>query len=83
MRTGRPGLTVGLDNEYSQSPITHAEYFAELEAVYHNSTINVPLTYNDPGEGSNFINGTVRHCALLHYDKCSPSIRVQSISMGA
>ncbi|KAJ7483608.1 glycoside hydrolase family 35 protein [Mycena latifolia] len=46
------------NNEYSQSPITHAEYFAELEAVYRNSTIDVPLTYNDPGEGSNFINGT-------------------------
>ena len=47
------------DNEYSQSPISHAEYFAELEDVYHNSDIVVPLTYNDPGEGRNFINGTV------------------------
>ncbi|KAJ7088793.1 hypothetical protein B0H15DRAFT_740771, partial [Mycena belliarum] len=36
------------------------EYFAQLEAVYHNSTIDVPLTYNDPGEGRNFINGMVR-----------------------
>ncbi|TFY54520.1 hypothetical protein EVG20_g9672, partial [Dentipellis fragilis] len=34
------------------------EYFAELEAAYHNSSIVVPLTYNDPGEGRNFVNGT-------------------------
>ncbi|KAF8192161.1 glycoside hydrolase family 35 protein [Pholiota molesta] len=47
-----------IDNEYSQNPISHAEYFSELEEVYHNSDIVVPLTYNDPGEGSNFINGT-------------------------
>lgn len=50
---------MGADNEYSQSPISHAEYFAELEEVYRNSDIVVPLTYNDPGEGRNFINGTV------------------------
>ncbi|KAJ6579095.1 glycoside hydrolase family 35 protein [Mycena vulgaris] len=55
---GGPVIAIQVDNEYSQSPISHAEYFAELEAVYHNSTIDVPLTYNDPGEGSNFINGT-------------------------
>ncbi|KAJ7467866.1 glycoside hydrolase family 35 protein [Mycena galericulata] len=55
---GGPVIAIQVDNEYSQSPVTHAEYFAELEAVYHNSSINVPLTYNDPGEGSNFINGT-------------------------
>ncbi|KAJ7817707.1 glycoside hydrolase family 35 protein, partial [Mycena olivaceomarginata] len=53
--TGDPSLVY---NEYSQSLITHAEYFQELEDVYHNSTIAVPLTYNDPGEGRNFINGT-------------------------
>ncbi|KIJ17952.1 glycoside hydrolase family 35 protein [Paxillus involutus ATCC 200175] len=47
-----------IDNEYSQSPITHAEYFAELEAVYHDSGIVVPLTANDPAEGENWINGT-------------------------
>ncbi|KAK6984994.1 glycoside hydrolase family 35 protein [Favolaschia claudopus] len=46
------------DNEYSQNPATHAEYFQQLEDVYHNSSIDVPLTYNDPGEGRNFINGT-------------------------
>ncbi|KAJ6517875.1 glycoside hydrolase family 35 protein [Mycena vitilis] len=55
---GGPVIAVQVDNEYSQSPITHAEYFQQLEDVYHNSTIDVLLTYNDPGEGSNFINGT-------------------------
>ncbi len=57
--TGTLNQTRVVDNEYSQSPISHAEYFAQLEAVYHASDIVVPLTYNDPGEGSNFINGTV------------------------
>ncbi|KAF9240278.1 glycoside hydrolase family 35 protein [Melanogaster broomeanus] len=47
-----------IDNEYSQSPVTHAEYFAALETVYHNSSIVVPLTANDPGEESNWLNGT-------------------------
>ncbi|THU84979.1 glycoside hydrolase family 35 protein [Dendrothele bispora CBS 962.96] len=42
--------------QYNQA--NGAEYFADLEAVYHNSSIVVPLTYNDPGEGRNFINGT-------------------------
>ncbi|KAG6888527.1 hypothetical protein C0995_007639 [Termitomyces sp. Mi166 len=56
-------LCAGLDstdNEYSQNPITRAEYFADLEAVYKDpsSGIVVPLTYNDPGQGRNFINGT-------------------------
>jgi hypothetical protein len=53
-----PVIAIQVDNEYSQSPATHAEYFQQLENVYHNSTIDVLLTYNDPGEGSNFINGT-------------------------
>ncbi|KAF8238073.1 glycoside hydrolase family 35 protein [Tricholoma matsutake] len=53
------GPVIGhLDNEYEQSPISHAEYFAELEDAYHNSNIVVPLTYNDPGMLMNFINGT-------------------------
>ncbi|KAF8958808.1 glycoside hydrolase superfamily [Flammula alnicola] len=47
-----------IDNEFSQSPAFHAAYFIELEDVYHNSPIDVPLTYNDPGMGSSFINGT-------------------------
>ncbi|KDR70758.1 hypothetical protein GALMADRAFT_75632 [Galerina marginata CBS 339.88] len=46
------------DNEFSQSPDFHAAYFVQLEDVYHNSPIDVPLTYNDPGMGSSFINGT-------------------------
>ncbi|KAF9220869.1 glycoside hydrolase family 35 protein [Gyrodon lividus] len=55
---GGPVIAIQIDNEYSQSPVTHAEYFAELEAVYHNSSIVVPLTANDPGEDRNWINGT-------------------------
>jgi hypothetical protein len=48
-----------LDNEFSQSGFGSAEYFAELEAAYHNSSIVVPLTYNDASEEKNFVNGTV------------------------
>ncbi|KAJ7885789.1 glycoside hydrolase family 35 protein [Mycena olivaceomarginata] len=47
-----------IDNEYTQGPWGHAEYYAELEAVYRNSSIDVLLTGNDPFSGSNFINGT-------------------------
>lgn len=55
------GQTTGLsDNEYFQSGAGNAQYFAELEAVYHDSSIVVPLTYNDPGQDGNFVNGTVR-----------------------
>ncbi|KAF9451821.1 glycoside hydrolase family 35 protein [Macrolepiota fuliginosa MF-IS2] len=55
---GGPVIAIQIDNEYSQNPVSHAEYFAELEAAYHNSPVVVPLTYNDPGQGRNFINGT-------------------------
>ncbi|KAL0951714.1 hypothetical protein HGRIS_008390 [Hohenbuehelia grisea] len=55
---GGPVIAIQVDNEYSQSPITRAEYFVDLETAYHNSPIVVPLTYNDPGQGRNFINGT-------------------------
>ncbi|TFY81153.1 hypothetical protein EWM64_g2859, partial [Hericium alpestre] len=55
---GGPVIAIQIDNEYEQSGFGDAEYFAELEAAYHNSSIVVPLTYNDPGEGKNFINGT-------------------------
>ncbi|OCH94229.1 hypothetical protein OBBRIDRAFT_789567 [Obba rivulosa] len=55
---GGPVLAVQVDNEYSQSPIERAEYFAQLEAAYREGGIVVPLTYNDPGEGRNFVNGT-------------------------
>ncbi|KAH9850132.1 glycoside hydrolase superfamily [Lenzites betulinus] len=47
-----------LDNEYSQNPAPRAQYFANLEQQYRDGGIVVPLTYNDPGEGRNFINGT-------------------------
>ncbi|TFK34230.1 glycoside hydrolase family 35 protein [Crucibulum laeve] len=56
--SGGPVIAIQVDNEYSQDPISHAEYFVDLETVYHNSDIVVPLTYNDPGQGRNFINGT-------------------------
>ncbi|KAF8625954.1 hypothetical protein AX17_006679 [Amanita inopinata Kibby_2008] len=55
---GGPVIAIQIDNEFQQAPITYAEYFADLENAYHASDIVVPLTYNDPGEGRNFINGT-------------------------
>ena len=48
-----------LDNEYFQNGYGNAEYFAELETAYYNSSIVVPLTYNDASEERNFVNGTV------------------------
>jgi hypothetical protein len=53
-------IQVSSDNEYFQSGFGNAQYFSELEAAYHNSSIVVPLTYNDPGQEKNFVNGTVR-----------------------
>lgn len=50
---------IAIDNEYSQFPSTHAKYFEELEAVYHDSDILVPLTANDPAWRQNWLNGTV------------------------
>ncbi|KAG6845067.1 hypothetical protein H0H87_001129 [Tephrocybe sp. NHM501043] len=57
---GGPVIAIQVDNEYSQSIITHAEYFTDLEKAFKSpgSGIVVPLTYNDPGQGRNFINGT-------------------------
>jgi hypothetical protein len=52
-------ILVRSDNEYFQSGYGNAEYFAELETAYCNSSIVVPLTYNDPSEERNFVNGTV------------------------
>jgi hypothetical protein len=64
-----------LDNEYFQSGFGNAEYFAELEAAYHNSPIVVPFTYNDPGEGRNFVNGTVWTLASPLCDCISYAVR--------
>ncbi|KAG2073391.1 glycoside hydrolase family 35 protein [Suillus decipiens] len=47
-----------IDNEYSQKPDTHAEYFRELETVYLNSGIVVPFTANDVGGHGAWVNGT-------------------------
>ncbi|KAG1850871.1 glycoside hydrolase family 35 protein [Suillus subluteus] len=55
---GGPVIAIQIDNEYPQEPATHAEYFRELETVYWNSSIVVPLTTNDPGEDQAWINGT-------------------------
>ncbi|KAF9046172.1 glycoside hydrolase family 35 protein [Panaeolus papilionaceus] len=55
---GGPVIAVQIDNEWSQSPASRAGYFVDLEAAYHDSEIVVPLTYNDPGQKRNFINGT-------------------------
>ena len=52
-------ILVRSDNEYFQSGFGNAEYFAELETTYYNSSIVVPLTYNDPNMERNFVNGTV------------------------
>ncbi|TBU55766.1 glycoside hydrolase superfamily [Dichomitus squalens] len=54
---GGPVLFVQVDNEFSQFDTSEA-YFADLEAQYRNGSVVIPLTYNDPGEGNNFINGT-------------------------
>ncbi|KIM73346.1 glycoside hydrolase family 35 protein [Piloderma croceum F 1598] len=56
--SGGPVIAIQIDNEYFQSRFGQAEYFAQLEEAYRNSGINVLLTYNDPGEGRNFVNGT-------------------------
>ncbi|KIY63787.1 glycoside hydrolase family 35 protein [Cylindrobasidium torrendii FP15055 ss-10] len=53
---GGPVIAVQIDNEYSQK--LGAEFFQELIDYYHASDIVVPLTYNDPGQNKNFINGT-------------------------
>ncbi|KAF9016306.1 glycoside hydrolase family 35 protein [Hymenopellis radicata] len=45
-----------IDNEFQQA--IGDTYFQDLEDVYHASAIVVPLTYNDPNQGANFINGT-------------------------
>ncbi|KAI0326223.1 hypothetical protein GY45DRAFT_1382198 [Cubamyces sp. BRFM 1775] len=55
---GGPMLCNRIDNEYSQTPAPNAEYFADLEAQYRSNGIVVPLTYNDPGERMQFVNGT-------------------------
>ncbi|KAF8443138.1 glycoside hydrolase family 35 protein [Boletus edulis BED1] len=55
---GGPVIAIQLDNEYSQSPRSHAEYFVDLKTAFYNSSIVVPLTANDYGSERNWINGT-------------------------
>lgn len=54
-------LAVQIDNEYFQGGFGQAEYFVQLENAYKDAGVVVPLTYNDPGEERNFINGTVSY----------------------
>ncbi|KAL0566470.1 hypothetical protein V5O48_015544 [Marasmius crinis-equi] len=51
-------IALQVDNEYGQDP--GAGYFEDLEAIYRNKStgLDLPLTYNDPGMGRSFINGT-------------------------
>ncbi|KAJ7231397.1 glycoside hydrolase family 35 protein [Mycena haematopus] len=58
INVGGPVIAIQLDNEYTQDYPGHGEYYEELKALFHNSDIVVPLTYNDPDQGENFINGT-------------------------
>lgn len=55
------------DNEYTQYGfgLAAAKYFEQLEEAYRNSDIDVPLTYNDPGQLKSFVNGTVRRLTNL------------------
>ncbi|KAJ7092896.1 glycoside hydrolase family 35 protein [Mycena belliarum] len=55
---GGPVIAVQLDNEYTQATPGHGEYYEELKAAFRAGGIVVPLTYNDPNQGANFINGT-------------------------
>ena len=50
---------VQIDNEYTQHVEGHGEYYEELMKAFREAGIVVPLTYNDPNQGENFINGTV------------------------
>ena len=53
-----------MDNEYAQTP-EGAAYFQALVDAFKDSPIVVPLTYNDPHAGENFINGTVSRLCYL------------------
>ncbi|CAK5265004.1 unnamed protein product [Mycena citricolor] len=55
---GGPVIAVQIDNEYTQTPAGHGEYYESLMAAFREAGIVVPLTYNDPNPGENFINGT-------------------------
>ncbi|KAJ7445072.1 glycoside hydrolase family 35 protein [Mycena latifolia] len=55
---GGPVIAIQLDNEYTQDVPGHGEYYEELKAAFRDAGIVVPLTYNDPNQGANFINGT-------------------------
>ncbi|KAK7047487.1 hypothetical protein VNI00_006718 [Paramarasmius palmivorus] len=54
--SGGPVIAVQVDNEHHQN--IGAEYFVELETIYRDSGIVVPLTHNDVGMDRNFVNGT-------------------------
>ncbi|KIY43874.1 glycoside hydrolase family 35 protein [Fistulina hepatica ATCC 64428] len=55
---GGPVIAMQIDNEFDQDDPSHAWYYEDIKRAYHSSDIDVPLTYNDPGPLSNFINGS-------------------------
>jgi hypothetical protein len=49
------------DNEYAQADWAEGgdHYFEQLKEAFRKGGIEVPLTYNDPGQDKTFVNGTV------------------------
>jgi hypothetical protein len=43
LQESNDGLTSGTDNEYTQSPASHAEYFEQLKHFYISNGVVVPL----------------------------------------
>ncbi|EIM81441.1 uncharacterized protein STEHIDRAFT_66589 [Stereum hirsutum FP-91666 SS1] len=52
------GPIIGAYNEYDEDGYGNREYFQAVEDLIKESGIVVPLTYNDPNQGKNFVNGT-------------------------
>ncbi|KAF7309268.1 BetaGal-dom2 domain-containing protein [Mycena indigotica] len=79
----RPSLLIFLkDNEFTQNYTGHGEYYEELLAAFRNGGIEVPLTYNDPNQAGNFINGTVRASGFVSFRLIIFLRRVLWISTG-
>ncbi|KAF7311208.1 BetaGal-dom2 domain-containing protein [Mycena kentingensis (nom. inval.)] len=55
---GGPVIAMQIDNKYTQDYPGHGEYYEELLVAFRDGGIEIPLTYNDPNQGANFINGT-------------------------
>lgn len=52
--------------------------------MFRSGGIVIPLTYNDPGEGKNFVNGTVRYFSTIRLESVLTFIfrRARLISTG-